>query len=86
MRWWEDNYVSQRGGSNNLYTITNSYNGHCAKFNCDQKTFDIKFNNIRKTFSEAQAEISQMFIDLHTKFENLMSDQDYTCDFYARRI
>jgi len=77
VRWWQDDYVAQKGGQNNLYTITNTQTGHCSKFDCDQETFNIKFNNINKTFDEAQSEITQMFIDLHRKFENMMTDHDY---------
>ena len=76
-RWWEEDYVPQMGGQNNLYNITNSFNSRCAKFNCEQKTFDIKFNDVSKTFGQAQSEITQLFVDLHTKFANLMGPKDY---------
>ena len=76
-RWWEENYVPQMGGSNNLYNISSTLDGRCAKFNCEQKTFNIKFNDVRKTFGQAQSEITQLFVDLHTKFANMMSPKDY---------
>ena len=60
-----------------MYSITNTHTGHCSKFDCEQETFDINFNNIDKKFEEAQAEITQMFVDLHRKFENMMTDHDY---------
>lgn len=77
IRWWESNYIPQTGGRRNMYTITNSFNSRCQKFNCDQKVFNINFNNVNKTFEEAQQEITQLFVDLHSKFASLMNEKDY---------
>ena len=69
-RWWEDDYnlsKSYQIGAN-MYYITSSSAGQCKKFNCSQHTFNINFNNVNKTFSQAQNEIAQLFTDLHLKF------------------
>ncbi len=78
-RWWEDvshNRELQIGGSN-LFTITTETKSRCKKFNCSQHTFNISFNDIEKSFGDAQNEIQRLFTELHDKFLNLMGPKDY---------
>jgi hypothetical protein len=75
VRWWEKNYIPNQIGNNGI-TINNELIGRCKKFNCEQHSFDIKFDSVSKTFAQAKNEISKMFTDLHSKFLNLMGPKD----------
>ena len=80
IRWWDtDHPTNQTGGNTNMYHITSSYVSHSHRFNCEQRCFNVDFNNIDEnlTFSHAQRKISQLFIDLHIKFIELMGEKDY---------
>ncbi len=60
-----------------MYTITQTSESNCKKFNCKQHVLEIAFGEVNKTFGEAQQEISQMFIDLHEKLLTLVQNNDY---------
>ncbi len=67
VRWWEtDHQTYQTDGNTNVH-ISSSYISHSRGFNCEQRCFDIEFNNIADnlTFSQAQGKRFQLFIDLH---------------------
>ncbi len=66
----------QTGGSS-LFTIASEADSHCKKFKCSQHTYKIRFNNIEKSFGDAQNEIQRLFTQLHDKFLNMMGPKDY---------
>ena len=58
-RWWEiipHNY--QTGGQTNDITIDHLFVNRCVGFNCEQHTFDCKFEAVDKTFAESFAELN----------------------------
>jgi len=52
-------------GGNNSFTISSENNSYCKKFKCAQHTYKIRFNNIEKSFGDAQNEIQSLFTQLH---------------------
>lgn len=60
-----------------MYTITQTSESNCKKFNCKQKVLEITFGEVTKTFGEAQYEIAQMFTDLHEKLLSMVQNNDY---------
>ena len=54
-RWWQDDYIAEYcQGGGNMYNISTTSSGRCKKFNCSQHTYSINFNNVNKTFAQAQ--------------------------------
>ncbi len=64
-------------GGNNSFTISSENNSYCKKFKCAQHTYKIRFNNIEKSFGNAQNEIQSLFTQLHNKFVSMMGPKDY---------
>ena len=68
-RWWKDKTSKPQIGRSNLFNMTTETTSRCKKFNCPQHTYNIRFNNIEKSFGDAQFEIQRLFTDLHEKFK-----------------
>ena len=72
-RWWEDVPVQIAGQS---IRVVETSTGNCKKFNCEQHMIEINFNQSNKTFSEAKEDITNMFIEIHSKMNSLMKNND----------
>ena len=70
------NHIQQSGGSNELFSIINTQDKHCKQFNCTQLEYDIKFNNISKSFEQANNELDNLFDKLQKAFLSKMGNKD----------
>ena len=66
----------QSGGSNNIFTIVNTQDRHCQQFNCSQLEYNINFNNLNKTFEQANDELNNLFDKLQQTFLSKMGPKD----------
>lgn len=63
--------------TSNTFSIVQTSNSTCKKFHCEQKVYNIEFKETSLTFGQAQTEINNLFVDIHIKFADLMSDKDF---------
>ena len=74
-KWWEILPI-QTGGQDEDVVLTHSLVNTCVRFNCEQHTIECSFKSVDKTFAQAQNEITQMFVKLHQKMLELLSEKD----------
>ena len=75
-RWWEMAPTQQTGGQDQDVVLRHSLVNNCVRFNCEQHTIECSFKAVDKTFSQAQHEISQMFVKIHQKMLGLLNEKD----------
>ena len=69
--------TQQTGGQDQDIVLRHSLVNNCVRFNCEQHTIECSFKAVEKTFSQAQHEISQMFVKIHQKMLGLLNEKDF---------